>query len=1236
MAGLCCRKRAKIGKRAKVAAPDALHEAETESIALFSAVLIANRGEIALRAIRTLKRLGIRSVAVYAEPDRNSAHVRAADSAVGAGGDKPDDAYLRIDKLIAACRHSEAEAVFPGYGFLSESPEFADACEAAGIVFLGPTPDQMRDLGRKHRARELAAAAGVPIIPGTRLLRSVEEALREANRIGYPVMLKSTAGGGGIGLSRCETAAELSAAYGRTVRLGQRFFGDAGIFLERCLDNCRHIEVQVLGDGRGNVGSLGERDCSIQRRNQKVVEEAPAPGLDEAARSAMIAAAIRLGRSVGYRSAGTVEFLYDIDDHSFYFLEVNTRLQVEHPVTEMLTGLDLVELMLRVGAGETLDWAALGHPPRGAAMEARIYAENPVRNFQPSTGVLTNVHFPAGVRVDGWVDSGTEVTSHYDPLLAKLIVHGPGRKAARAALADALAATRLDGIATNLEYLRAIVDDPQFISGDASTGFLNRFRFNPNAVEVLDPGIFTTVQDYPGRLGYWGVGVPPSGPMDDYAFRLANRIVGNPGEAAGLECTLAGPTVRFHHDSMVAVTGAPCPVELDGNAVPMWSPLPVAAGQTLMVGHVTAGCRTYLAVRNGIDVPPYLGSRSTFVLGQFGGHAGRTLRAGDMLPITDRKPPVSSTRRLAEEPQTPPPELIPVYSARWDIAVLHGPHGAPDYLTREAMEEFFAADWEAHYNSNRLGVRLTGPMPSWSRDSGGEAGLHPSNVHDCVYAIGSINFTGDTPVILTRDGPSLGGFVCPVTIARAEMWKVGQIKPGDRIRFTPTTNAQAIALEGAQELRIRTLSAVALPALRAAPPGTKGASAVLASRAAERHLPKAVWRQAGDNCILLEYGEDVLDLALRFRVHLLTEAIRAEELPILELSPGVRSLQIRYHTDRISQTGLMRRLCEIEEGLASADSLKLPTRVVRLPMAFQDSATLGAIARYSETVRSSAPWLPSNTEFLRRINGLGSVQEIRDIMFAARYMVLGLGDVYLGAPCAVAIDPRHRLLGSKYNPARTFTPEGTVGIGGMYMCIYGMDSPGGYQLMGRTLPIWNKFGKNAQFSPGEPWLLRFFDQISFYPVGEEELAIERESFREGRSSIRITEEIFDWAAYRGFLEENSKEIGKFRVRQEAAFRAEVAHQTQSEPAPSEAMSARTSPGAEIPDGHRVSAQMHGSVWKVLVGAGERVEARQTLLIIEAMKMEVVVSSPIGGVVKSIYCKAGQPVSAGDTLAVIQT
>jgi urea carboxylase len=422
------------------------------------------------------------------------------------------------------------------------------------------------------------------------------------------------------------------------------------------------------------------------------------------------------------------------------------------------------------------------------------------------------------------------------------------------------------------------------------------------------------------------------------------------------------------------------------------------------------------------------------VLGQFGGHAGRTLRVGDLLPIADPELPASTTPAPVAEPKALPAELIPTYAARWEIFVLHGPHSAPDYFTNKAIEEFFAADWEAHYNSNRLGVRLIGPKPTWARDSGGEAGLHPSNVHDCEYAVGSINFTGDSPVILTRDGPSLGGFVCPVTIASADLWKVGQVKPGDHIRFIPVTYTQALALENARESIVRNLAAAPMPVLEATPLAAADAikaGAVLGRRDASLHNPRAVWRQAGDNYILLEYGEDVLDLALRLRVHLLMEKINAEKLPVEELSPGVRSLQIRYHGSRITQAELLRRLNQIEDALPDVDSLKLPTRVVHLPMAFQDSATLGAVKRYSETVRSKAPWLPSNVEFLRRINGLSSIEEVSDIIFATRYMVLGLGDVYLGAPCAVPVDPRHRLLSSKYNPARTFTAEGTVGIGGM-------------------------------------------------------------------------------------------------------------------------------------------------------------------------------------------------------------
>lgn len=1000
---------------------------------MFHTVLIANRGEIAVRAIRTLKRLGIRSVAVYSASDHNSAHVRAADTAIALGGEKAADSYLRTDKLLTAACESDAQAIYPGYGFLSESAEFAESCEAAGIAFIGPTPHQMREFGLKHRARELAAAAGVPMAPGTGLLKDLDHAITEAQRIGYPVMLKSTAGGGGIGLSRCTNEAELRGAFESVQRLGATFFRDSGVFVERYVDRARHVEVQIFGDGNGRVVALGERDCSAQRRNQKVIEETPAPHLPAGTRSALLRAAVQLGSSVSYRSAGTVEFIYDAPRDEFYFLEVNTRLQVEHPVTEAVTGLDLIECMLRVASGDPLDWPALERPPQGAAMEVRIYAEDPLKQFQPSPGVLTDVYFPQDVRVDGWVATGTEVSANFDPMLAKLIVHADTRDAALEKLSAALGMSRLHGIATNLDYLRQIVADPRFRDGQISTGFLADFAYRPTVVEVLEPGTYTTVQDYPGRTGYWDIGVPPSGPMDDYAFRIANRIVGNAPEAAGIECTLMGPTFRFHSATVIALTGAPCAATLDGEAIPQWSPVTVQAGQTLKIGRATAGCRMVLAIRNGLDVPVYLGSRSTFVLGQFGGHAGRTLRQGDMLPISQPDLGACTTSAPIAAPESPAPELIPAYGSQWDIGVLYGPHGAPDFFTQSAIDAFFAADWEVHYNSNRLGVRLIGPKPTWTRSDGGEAGLHPSNIHDCEYAIGSINFTGDSPVILTRDGPSLGGFVCPVTIATAELWKVGQVKPGDRIRFRWIDVAEALALKTAQDQNIETL--------RAAPERVSShcvrAVTVLETLPATDKRPQVAYRQAGDDYILLEYGENVLDLALRMRVHLLMEALREQGVEgIAELSPGVRSLQIRYDSRTISQDALLRKLVDTEEHLADVETLSVPTRVLHLPMTFEDSATLGAVQRYQETVRGAAPWLPNNVDFIQRMNGLNSRDTVRDIVFDARYMVLGLGDVYLGAPCAVPLDPRHRLITSKYNPARTFTAEGTVGIGGVYMCIY--------------------------------------------------------------------------------------------------------------------------------------------------------------------------------------------------------
>ncbi|WP_112310675.1 urea carboxylase [Pseudogemmobacter bohemicus] len=1193
---------------------------------MFRTVLVANRGEIAARIIRTLKAMGIRAVAVHSDPDHGSPHVALADVAVRLPGDKPADTYLRADLILAAAKEHGAEAVIPGYGFLSENTAFAEACAADGITFVGPTPDQIRQFGLKHTSRELAEAAGVPLVPGSGLLDTAEQALSEAARIGYPVMLKSTAGGGGIGMTRCGDATALTEAFDTVRRQALNFFKDAGVFLECCIDNGRHVEVQIFGDGQGRVVALGERDCSLQRRNQKVVEETPAPDLPAATRAAMMAAAESLGASVGYQSAGTVEYIYDRARDAFYFLEVNTRLQVEHPVTESVLGIDLVEWMLLTAAGTPPDLTALPQA-KGHSIEVRIYAEDPVHDFLPSAGELTEVTFPGDVRLDGWVSTGSVVSPFYDPMIAKLIVHGETREEAIAKMQSALKGSNIAGIATNIGYLRAVTASEMFATGQVSTRALGGFAYAPNALEITAPGTYTTIQDCPGRMGFWHIGVPPSGPMDAFAFRMANRIVGNSPDAAGIECTLVGPSVKFHSDTTIALTGAGCGARLDGVEIALWSPVTVRAGQLLEIGKAETGCRSYLAVAGGLDVPLYLGSRATFVLGKFGGHAGRVLQKGDVIALGADAP-------LAAAPA--PDALIPVYGTTWEVGVTYGPHGAPDFFTPEAIEMFFATDWEVHYNSNRLGVRLIGPKPTWARSDGGEAGLHPSNIHDTEYAIGAINFTGDMPVILTQDGPSLGGFVCPATIVQAELWKIGQARPGDRIRFRPMSFDDALALEKAQDAAIATLTPPAPLPARIAPslaPAATVSATVIAALPAIGDRPAIAYRQAGDKYILLEYGPNELDLRYRFRVHALMEALQASPINgILELSPGVRSLQINYDGRIIHQTDLIAKLLAVEETLPEIASMKLATRVIHMPMAFEDSATLDAQTRYSETVRANAPWMPNNVDFIQRINGLASRDEVKRIAFETSYMVMGLGDVYLGAPCAVPIDPRHRLLTSKYNPARTFTAEGTVGIGGVYMCIYGMDSPGGYQLIGRTLPIWNKFTKNASFTPGEPWLLRFFDQVRFHEVSEPELDRLREDFREGRATVRIKEEVFDLGAYHAFLESEKDSIAAFKAAQAVAFTEEVARWQEDEALA--AIDDAPPPDESDIAGEALLAELHGSVWKVLVEEGQEVSAGDTVAILEAMKTEITVTAPVSGTIARIHARPGRTVATGDRLLVI--
>ncbi|HAX21462.1 MAG TPA: 3-methylcrotonyl-CoA carboxylase [Hydrogenophaga sp.] len=448
---------------------------------MFSKVLIANRGAIACRIIRTLKALGVQSVAVYSEADAQARHVREADEAYLLGPAPAAESYLRADRILQIAQDCGAQAIHPGYGFLSENPGFAEACEAAGIAFIGPTPAQMRAFGLKHTARDLAQQRGVPLLPGSGLLGDLAQAQTEAQRIGFPVMLKSTAGGGGIGMRLVWNAAELADAFENVGRLAQANFKDAGLFIEKYVEQARHIEVQVFGDGVGGVIALGERDCSVQRRNQKVIEETPAPGLSDAQRSELHATAVRLAQAVDYRSAGTVEFVYDAATGAFYFLEVNTRLQVEHPVTEAITGLDLVEWQLRVASGEPLPLTQEQLHIDGHAIEARICAETPDNQFLPATGRLDVYRKPActsfergAVRVDDGVREGDAISPFYDSMVAKLIVHGRTRAEALARLDAALAETRIVGLSTNVQFLRHVVASPSFAQANLDTALIPR------------------------------------------------------------------------------------------------------------------------------------------------------------------------------------------------------------------------------------------------------------------------------------------------------------------------------------------------------------------------------------------------------------------------------------------------------------------------------------------------------------------------------------------------------------------------------------------------------------------------------------------------------------------------------------------------------------------------------------------------------------------------------------------
>jgi urea carboxylase len=651
--------------------------------------------------------------------------------------------------------------------------------------------------------------------------------------------------------------------------------------------------------------------------------------------------------------------------------------------------------------------------------------------------------------------------------------------------------------------------------------------------------------------------------------------------------------LRFHGDALIALAGAAMPATLDGAAVPMGRAVPVRAGQVLAVGAARGpGQRAYLAVRNGFDVPRVLGSGATFALGGFGGHATGCLRTGDVLRIAAAgavAPPAEAAR------------AAPPMTDDWTLSVLYGPHGAPDFFDPADLADLFSASYQVHYNSARTGVRLIGPTPRWARPDGGEAGLHPSNIHDNAYAVGAIDFTGNLPILLGPDGPSLGGFVCPAVVSDADRWKLGQLRPGDRVHF-----------------------------VRAAPGDDD--PVLLRLDLDERVLV----RRQGERNILVEFGAPVLDIGLRLRAQILLDALRAEDAAgIVDLTPGIRSLQIHYDPAILPLPRLLDRVAALLRAAPPPESIRMESRLVHLPLSWDDEQARLAATRYMEVVRPDAPWCPSNLEFIRRINGLGTIEEVADIVFAAEYLVLGLGDVYLGAPVATPVDPQHRLVTTKYNPARTWTPENAVGIGGAYLCVYGMEGPGGYQLVGRTVQMWNTWRRTAAFE--RPYLLRFFDRIRFHRVSGAELAEARAAFPHGRYDVRIEPGQFDLAALRALEAREAAGITATRARQQAAFARERASWAErgldSFPEPEPA--AEVVAGA-VPEGcASIDTPVPGNLWKVQVAVGDTVRAGETLAIVESMKAEMRLIAPQAGVVRAIPIRPGRDVAAGQRIVLIE-
>ncbi|KAI1407306.1 AHS2-domain-containing protein [Hypoxylon sp. FL1857] len=1216
-------------------------------MAVLRRVLIANRGEIAVRCIRACKQLSITAIAIFTAADAGSLHVRLADLSVLLDGEGPR-AYTNMqlirfwhsDAILDICKKQSAEAVFPGYGFLSENADFARRVHDAGMIFVGPDSESIHQMGLKHVARDLAIAAGVPVIHGSGLLGSAKEALDVAQRMGFPIIFKASGGGGGMGQKACFSEVDVPAAFAHVESRSKELFGNAGVFIEKYYPTSHHVEVQVFGNG-SEVIHFGERECSIQRRHQKVIEECPSPYLADKhdIHSRLISCALTLAKSIKYSSAGTVEFLVDDKTGDFFFLEMNTRLQVEHGITELCYGVDLVILMLRqaeqqlagrtgIPSDELL--AMQTDAPNGAAIEVRVCCENPADSFLPGSGHVQSVSWPDQyARVDTWIQLGSFVSPYFDSLLAKVIIHRSTREEAIAETQRALEASQVGGLVTNLVFLKSIISSPEFSSGKTLTTFLEtQFTFQPVGIQVINPGAFTTIQQARPRTRK-GYGIPISGPMDDLSASIANLLAGNSEDVECLEITGHGPELLFHSTSVISIAGSPFSVEVDGEPRSMWSRIIVRPGEALKIGACASpGGRCYLAIRGGLP------------------GVGRQLRRGDFFEVQDLD--------LSDLPSAYqlPPSLIPPADVK-NIYVMHGPHDSDDYITATGRQTIYSSEWTVDYNCNRTGIRLDGPKIEWARTHGEEGGSHPSNVVDYPYpSPGGVNWTGDSPVIFPQDAPGLGGFICSSTVVSADMWKLGKLKPGDKARLTP------ISYESARQLAKQTKEFLEVISEHIEK-GSLGhenplsllevEGETLESDAILQVIPDShggltlTLRQGGDRFIIVnvDVSSQKVGLDTSVAANNLARAIQSSESSGIFVHVNISSITVEYEPDKISQLDLVALIYTAHQQ-SSAIEKPLSARRFILPIVFDHPSIREAEHRYTTLQRDKAVYVPDNVTYVQENNGLDSRDDVFRVLNKTRFLVVAVGFM-TGLPLLWPLDSLARLTAQKYNPTRISTPPGTVGLGGGLFCIYPADQPGGYMMLARSIPVWDTYALRPGFREGKPWLCEPFDLVEFREVSLEEYEEIWKQFEAGTYEIQVEETTFDVRA-----ELNQEhEIGdlpdavEFRAGQVAAeekMRLREEHLLVEWKAEQEKN--RGNAPLRLDDtipGVRVSSPQVGKVWKLLVKPGDIVKKGMTLAILEAMKMEIEVAadeSHDGLVVKELLVQEGTLVSPGTMLVLL--